>query len=326
MFSRYQQFFFNSATVIYACLGFWCWMFRLDPATGVGWVGLTVSSLGRSLDFYKGVLGFRQFGMLGGAAVLGADENVPLVILHEQRGAEPRPPNRRGLYHFAVLYPSRRDLARAFTRVAHRWSFEGFADHLVSEALYLSDPDLHGIELYVDRPRERWGFTSLKELRMGTLPLNIDSLLQELSGEGSSKSLDPGYRLPSGTRIGHIHLHVSSLEKAEQFYHGLLGLDVTLRSFPGALFLSAGGYHHHVGANIWAGLNAAPPSENHVQLKSFSLVLPSRRSLELLVKWLLENGVDVVDGLVHGFEGYEGVTVMDFDGNRVELAVRVNVS
>lgn len=299
-------------------------MFRLDPATSVGWVGLTVSSLGRSLDFYTGVLGFRRVGVLGDAAVLGADENVPLVILHEQKGAEPRPPNRRGLYHFAILYPSRRDLARAFTRVAHSWSFEGFADHLVSEALYLSDPDLHGIELYVDRPRGRWTFTSFNELRMATLPLNIDSLLEELRGEGVSKSLDPGYHLPSGTRIGHIHLHVSSLEKAEQFYHGLLGFDITLKSYPGALFLSAGGYHHHIGANIWAGLNAPPPSENHVQLKSFSLLLPSWKSLETLLKRLTESGVYVEDGLVHGFEGYEGVTVTDFDGNHVELAVKDN--
>ncbi|MEM0349076.1 MAG: VOC family protein [Candidatus Caldarchaeum sp.] len=299
-------------------------MFRIDPGTCVGWIALTVSDLSKSLDFYKNVLGFGQVGELDGAVVLGSADNVPILILHEQRGAEPRPPDRRGLYHYAILYPSRKDLARAFTRVAHSWSFEGFADHIVSEALYLSDPDGHGIELYADRPREKWTRTSLNELRMATLPLNIDSLLQELRGEGSSKSLDPGYRLPPGTRLGHIHLHVSSLEKAEQFYHHILGFDITLKTYPGALFLSAGGYHHHIGANIWAGLNAPPPSNNHVQLKSFSLILPTRKAFEMLLTQLADHKIEIEHSLMHRLEGYAGSTVTDFDGNHVELAVRVN--
>lgn len=287
----------------------------------IGWVRLAVADVKRSLRFYNGLMGMNVFAESAGRAVLGSSEGEPIVILEEEKGVKPSSPGTRGLYHYALLLPSRRDLARMFARLAHGWGFDGFADHLVSEAVYLRDPDGHGIEVYADRAVERWRRTDRGEIQMATLPLDVDLLLEELRDEGLSKALAADWVIPSETRVGHIHLRVSSLRKAEEFYHGLLGFDVTNRSYPGALFMSRGGYHHHVGVNIWAGENAPPPSANHARLKSFAIKMPSEKSLQQVVQNLRGAGVEVIDGLASSVEGFSGVTMRDFDGNLIELAV-----
>jgi len=298
-------------------------MHRIDPLAGIGWVSLTVSDLQRSLDFYTRLLGLRivcEFGGIG----LGVQENEPLVILYEQRGAKPKPSNTRGLYHYAILLPTRKDLAKAFIRLAHKWEFEGFANHIVSEALYLRDPDGHGIEIYADKPSEKWTYNRLDEIEMATLPLNLDSLLKEIRGEKISDLLNDHWSMPKGTKIGHIHLHVSSLEKAEKFYHKILGFDVTMRTYPGALFMSAGGYHHHIGVNIWAGINAPPPPSDCVQLKSFSIRLTNKDEIIKIRSILNNSSIPTKDELVNKIPRYSGFTTSDFDQNVVEIVIKID--
>ncbi len=294
--------------------------FRIAPETRPGWVRLTVSDLERSLRFYQHVLGMSVIGEENAEVRLGVDGEA-LVVLRERPGAKPKPRNARGLYHFAVLLPGRRDLARAYLRIVELWGLDGASDHLVSEALYLSDPDGHGIEVYADRMRALWKKLPTGELRMATLPLDIRSLLlRELGDEGELPGDD--YRLPDGTRIGHIHLHVSRLERARAFYVDSLGMNLTFDlSVHGALFFAAGDYHHHVGANVWAGIDAPRPPESSVQLVSYSLVLPNREGLEAVVTHLRSRGLMVTED-AETLSGYAGYVVNDLDGNAVELVAR----
>jgi catechol 2,3-dioxygenase len=230
----------------------------------IGAVRLRVADLERVSDFYERAIGLRVLERDGDTVALGAD--TPLVELAGDPGAPPRPARSTGLFHLAILVPTRADLARAVQRVAHSGTrFSGASDHFVSEAMYLSDPEGNGIELYSDRPREQWEYGPTGELRMGTVALDLDSLMAELPAGD-----DDG--MPDGTVMGHVHLHVADLGDAEAFYAGELGLDVMVRSYPGALFLSRGGYHHHVGLNTWAGVGApAPPPGSrgleHVELR-----------------------------------------------------------
>ena len=198
-----------------------------------------------------------------------------------------RPHGTTGLFHLAILLPSRADLARALRRVADAgWRFTGASDHLVSEALYLHDPEGNGIEIYRDRPREQWRFVD-GELQMDTLPLDLDSVLGELSGAETG-----AHGMPAGTRIGHVHLNVAELSAAEDFYAGALGFDVTVRSYPGALFLSTGGYHHQIGVNTWAGEGAPAPPPGSLGLRRFELALPGAPELEQVEQRLSAAGFD----------------------------------
>jgi catechol 2,3-dioxygenase len=293
--------------------------FRISPEARPGWVRLTVSDLERSIRFYRLVLGMSVIGEKGEEVMLGTGGET-LVVLKEHPGARPKPRNATGLYHFAVLLPSRRDLARAYLRILERWALDGASDHLVSEALYLSDPDGHGIEVYADRPRSLWRRLPTGEPSMATLPLDLRSLLRELGDEAEVHGDD--YRLPSGTRIGHVHLHVSRLERARAFYLDLLGMNLTFDwSSYGALFFAAGDYHHHVGANVWAGIDAPRPPKDSVQLVSYSLVMPDVESLEAVVTHLRSVGHEVAED-EEALEGHEGFVVGDQDGNKVELVVR----
>ena len=248
---------------------------RIDPATTLGPVRLTVSDLERSRAFYERAIGLQANELDDGTLGLGVT-GEPAVI--ELRGDSRAPRlNRRatGLYHLAILVPTRRDLAFALARLGHtHWPLDGASDHLVSEALYLSDPDGNGIEIYRDRPRSEWRRVG-DQLQMSTLPLDLDSLLGELRG-----ATELQVRAPAGTRIGHVHLQVSDLAPAEAFYHGLLGFDVMVRGYPGALFVSAGGYHHHIGLNTWHSAGAAAPPAGSVGLRSFTIELPDQRGLE----------------------------------------------
>ena len=241
----------------------------------MGAVRLTVADLDRARDFYRDVIGLTELEPSDGVVRLGAggDSSVPIVELVGNPDAPARPPGTSGLFHLAILVPSRPDLARALQRVAEMgWRLSGASDHLVSEALYLSDPEGNGIELYRDRPRDHWPLRA-GVLQMDTLPLDLDGVLGELRREDA----DAG--MPPGTRMGHVHLNVGDLAAAEAFYSGALGFDVTVRGYPGALFVSAGGYHHHLGLNTWAGENAPPPPPGSRGLRQFEIVLPSPKLL-----------------------------------------------
>ena len=225
--------------------------YRLPDATRLGRVRLQVASLDRSLPFYEDVLGLRRLDRRDGVATLGASgDGTALVELHERAGARPVPRRGRlGLYHFAVLLPDRAALGRFLAHLAARGVRAGMSDHAVSEALYLTDPDGLGIEVYADRPRDAWRYAG-RQLHMHTEPLDTASLLA--AGGGA-----PWAGMPPGTVIGHVHLHVGDIDAAAAFYHAALGFDKVVWSYPGALFLSAGGYHHHLGTNTWAA-GAAP--------------------------------------------------------------------
>jgi catechol 2,3-dioxygenase len=261
----------------------------IDPATSVGRVTLTVHDLAGVRDFYERVVGLQAIEAGDGRALLGAGA-TPLVELVEDRAAPPRPPRTTGLFHLALLVPDRADLARSLQRLAEtRWPLAGASDHLVSEALYLGDPEGNGIEIYRDRPSDEWRRDG-DELRMATLPLDLEDLLGELDGEPVADGA-----VPMDTRIGHVHLNVADLVASERFYADLLGLDVTARGYPGALFLSAGGYHHHIGLNTWRGEGAPPPPAGSLGLRAFELTLPTREVLADTVGRLRAGGAEVVD-------------------------------
>jgi catechol 2,3-dioxygenase len=251
-----------------------------------GAVRLAVSDPEGTGAFYERTIGLRRSGPGDGVTRLGADGD-PILELLPSPDALPRPPRTTGLFHLAILVPSRLELARALRRVVQSgWPLTGASDHLVSEALYLSDPEGNGIEIYRDRPREEWSYAS-GQLQMSTLPLDLESVAGELSGGEEAAS-----GMPAATRMGHVHLNVADLDEAERFYHGLLGLDVTVRGYPGALFVSSGGYHHHVGLNTWAGEGAPPPPPGARGLRRFELLVDDDAELEQVERRLAEAGLE----------------------------------
>lgn len=242
--------------------------YRLPDATHVGRVRLQVSDLERSLAYYRDVLGFGTVEQSADRAVLGVEgDDRPLIELVERRGATPVPRRGRlGLYHFAILLPDRAALGRFLGHLAQIGARAGMSDHFVSEAIYLQDPDNLGIEVYADRPRSEWRHEG-RQLAMSTEPLDARSVVE--AGRGV-----PWTGMPAGTTIGHVHLHVGDIDEAAAFYHNALGLDKIVWSYPGALFLSAGGYHHHLGTNTWAA-GAPPAGENDSRLLDWEIVVPS---------------------------------------------------
>jgi catechol 2,3-dioxygenase len=246
----------------------------IAPDTALGTVRLTVSDLARSRTFYERAIGLRATERDDGTLALGVADQPALIELRGDSGAPHLNRRAPGLYHLAILVPTRQDLAFALARlVVARWPLDGASDHLVSEALYLSDPDGNGIEIYRDRPRGEWAHTD-GQLQMATLRLDLDDVLAELDAA-------PGLQeqAPAGTRIGHVHLQVSDIPAAEAFYHGVLGFDVMVRGYPGALFVSAGGYHHHIGLNTWQSAGAGPAPTGSVGLRSFTVELPDAAEL-----------------------------------------------
>jgi catechol 2,3-dioxygenase len=229
----------------------------------MGAVELTVADLDRSIDYYERVLGLRVLDRADGRAALGAA--TELLALVEEPGARSAR-GHSGLYHYALLVPERADLARWLAHVAReRIPLSGASDHFVSEAIYLRDPDDHGIEVYRDRPREHW---EGQVRRMTTLPLDLDDLLSEVAADA------PFEALPAGTAMGHVHLSVADVDETVAFYRDVLGFEV-MAAFAGqAAFLSAGGYHHHVGANVWESLGAPPAPAGTARLRHASVVLP----------------------------------------------------
>jgi catechol 2,3-dioxygenase len=273
----------------------------------MGPVRLTVSDLKRSQRFYEEAIGLRSTDREDGALALGVAGERPLVELRGDPSAPPLDRSATGLYHLAILMPTRRDLAVALARLAQaEWPLDGASDHLVSEALYLSDPDGNGIEIYRDRPRSEWRYAN-GQLEMSTLPLDLRSVLGELSGASSIEPL-----APSGTRIGHVHLQVSDLDSSEAFYSGVLGFDVTVRGYPGALFVSAGGYHHHLGLNTWHSRGATRPPDGTVGLSRFEVLLPTPDALEAVLERVRRAKIEIETRP-------DGALVRDPSGNAVLL-------
>jgi catechol 2,3-dioxygenase len=255
----------------------------IHPGTRIGTVTLRVADLARSSAFYQETLGLVPGGGENGQVILAARDRVPLLILREVPGARPVP-RAAGLYHVAVLLPSRADLGRALKRLVDTGTRFGQSDHLVSEALYLSDPDGNGIELYRDRPRSQWTWHG-GTVEMAVDPLDLESLLEE-----AERGAPADQGAPAGTRIGHLHLQVSDVEQAVQFYHGLIGFDITA-SFPGAAFLSAGGYHHHLGLNSWSSRGAPPAPAGSSGLDSFVIEVPGLEERDRVVARLAAAGI-----------------------------------
>jgi len=237
----------------------------LPADTHIGEVSLLVENLDRSVTFYTDVLGFDVAMRSGNHVALGPRDGRVLVRLTGQPGARPRAPRTSGLFHIAILVPDRAALGRSLRRlVERRWPLTGASDHLVSEALYLDDPDGLGIEIYRDRPREQWRHDA-GEVVMATEPLDLQDLADE---PGTDR---PWSGLEAGTVMGHVHLHVPDLGEAERLYCGDVGFSPTLRRYPGALFVAAGEYHHHLGLNVWAGRRAPPPTPGTVGLDHFTI-------------------------------------------------------
>jgi len=286
---------------------------RIEPiasTTSVGTVRLTVSDLARSTHFYEHVLGLSAAEGEDGSVALSAGGPRALVELYGDSAASPLDPRSPGLFHMAILMPDRRELATALARLGNaRWPLSGASDHLVSEALYLADAEGNGIEIYRDRPREEWTEHD-GTLAMATLPLDLRDLLTELDG-----TTEIGALAPAETSMGHVHLQVSALAPAEAFYSGVLGFDVMVRSYPGALFVSAGGYHHHIGLNTWQSAGAAPRDPGAVGLRSFDVLLPTPEDLESVISRVREAGLDVRPAADDGF------LVEDPFGNDVLLRV-----
>ena len=258
----------------------------IHAGTHIGLVTLRVADLERSRRFWEGILAFQPIALETGRVVLGSQDKEPLVELIEVSGAAQQPRRATGLYHVAILFPTRADLGRELLRVAGAGIQIGQGDHLVSEALYISDPDDNGIELYRDRPRSGWHWTN-GSVEMATDPVDIRGLVEE--GQRDAESWEV---IPAGTRVGHIHLQVGDIQQARAFYNGVLGFDVTADlSQHGALFVSAGGYHHHIGLNTWHSRGAKPTPENAAGLQRYVIAIPSREGLQEVKARLVAHAV-----------------------------------
>jgi len=259
--------------------------YRLPESTHLGSVRLQVADLERSLTFYGTVLGMRVIRRSGDSIDLGPHgEDREIVHLHQLRSARPVP--RRGLlglYHFAILLPDRASLGRFVAHLAELGVYAGMSDHFVSEAIYLTDPDGLGIEVYADRPRDAWRYDE-RQLFMTTKTLDVDDLVRSASG----KRWDG---MPAGTVLGHVHLYVGDIDKAEAFYHDALGFDKVVWSYPGALFMSAGGYHHHLGTNTWAR-GAPPATDADARLLEWEIIVPAKKDADAAAKSVTAAGYD----------------------------------
>ena len=264
----------------------------LPPATRMGRVDLTVANADRERRFYR--------------EVIGLPDELDLVGFHEDPGAPAPDPHATGLFHMAILLPTRGDLALSLVRLGRAgWPLSGASDHLVSEALYLTDPEGNGIEIYSDRPRAQWP-RARDEIRMDTLPLDLEDVLGELDGDPG----DPG-PVPAATVVGHVHLKVSDIAASEDFYTRVLGFDV-MAHMPSASFVSAGGYHHHVGMNVWHSRGGPAPAPGALGLRSYEVVLPEARDVDAARDRLAAAGVEA--------ERSNGsVAATDPSGNRLLL-------
>jgi len=246
---------------------------KLPDQTRVRALTLTVHDRAALTSYYTHALGFEVLRQEGGAVVLGAPD-APILTLVEDRAAQ-RPARATGLYHFAVLLPTRADLGRWLGyAIRADVPLQGASDHLVSEAIYLADPEGNGIEIYRDRPRDEWPRAN-GGVAMDTLALDAQGVIE--AGRGV-----PWTRMPVGTRLGHMHLQVSDIPAAEAFYRDLLGFDLMARYGTQASFLAAGGYHHHIGVNTWGTRGAPPAPQGSLGLRDYVIILPDQPAWEAL--------------------------------------------
>ena len=266
----------------------------IHPGTNIGLVTLRVADLERSRSFYEGIMGFQSIEQEPGRVILGGQDKQPLLELLEVPGAGPQPRRATGLYHVAILFPTRADLGREFIRLANAGVQIGQGDHLVSEALYISDPDDNGLEVYQDRPRSTWQWAN-GSVKMATDPVDIRGLVDE-----AMRDAEPWEVIPAGTRVGHIHLQVGDIPEAEHFYHTILGFDVTAK-MPTALFISAGGYHHHIGMNTWHSLGAKPTPATRAGLQFYVIAIPTAEALQQVKERLAAHNIpfEEQEDLIH---------------------------
>lgn len=285
----------------------------IHPGTDVGVVALRVSDLQRSIQFYDEIVGLRTLRVTESTAELGVEgSDQPLVVLEALASGSVTPRRRTaGLYHFAILLPDRPSLGKALRKLMNAGIEIGQGDHWVSEALYISDPDQNGIEIYRDRPREEWPRGTCGGIRMGTDPIDWEGLLAEAGGETMGA-------MPAGTKMGHVHLHVSNLEEAHRFYCGILGFELIINYGGSALFVSAGGYHHHLGLNTWAGVGAPPAPETEPGLSYYTVTFPNRPALEAVLSSLRASEIEVSASPAGEAEAW---FVRDPSGNRIRLVI-----
>jgi catechol 2,3-dioxygenase len=260
----------------------------LPASAAIGSATLRVADEKRALALYRDIIGLKVVGRENGKVALGAGQN-PFLFLEVAEGIQPRP--RRGLtglYHVAILLPDRAALGSAIARLTEAGIKLGAADHNVSEAIYLYDADGNGLEIYRDRPREEWPWKD-GLVQMANKPLDFEGILADGGKE------EPDEHMPAGTRIGHVHLQVGDIIEAEKFYTGTIGF-VKTAALPGALFVSAGGYHHHLAANVWDSAGAPVAPEDMAGLAEFSIempeaeILPAKQRIQAAGGKISENG------------------------------------
>lgn len=278
----------------------------IHPLTRIGSAELTVAHLERSVQFYTQVIGLRELSRSGSVVTLGTG-TTPLLVLHEESGAKPQPRRSTGLYHIAILVPSREDLGRVLWNLARHNVQLGGGDHYVSEAIYLNDMDGNGLEIYRDRPRSEWTWNGT-QINMGTVALDFDGILAAAPDPNA-----PFTGLPDGTTIGHMHLKVGDIPRAQAFYHDVLGFDI-VAELPSALFVSAGGYHHHIGMNTWNSQNAARAPEGSVGLRLFTILVADATALADIAARLTAHKVEFQPG-------NDSLSVADPWGNAIEIRV-----
>ncbi|MFE0505851.1 VOC family protein [Peribacillus butanolivorans] len=278
--------------------------FHQKPVTFVREVSINVMHLDNAITFYRDIIGLQLLKTTDRKAVLTADGKTPLLMLEQPVDVIPKEGRTTGLYHFALLLPTRADLSiflRHLLQTEYRF---GASDHDVSEALYITDPDGNGIEVYWDRPSSDWTWSN-GEVAMGTDPLDGNSLLAESDAKWNG--------LPAGTLMGHIHLHVADLRKTEEFY--MLGLGFTIvNRFGGALFTSTGGYHHHIGLNTWNGVGAPAPKKNSVGLNWYSLVFADEEARNKVIEKLNKIGAEAT-------KEDDFYVITDPSGNEIHLVI-----
>ena len=286
---------------------------KISDKTKIESIDLNVRDLEKSLNFYNSLLGFRIIENDKNKALLSADGKLPFIISLEQKpDATTNDRHAAGLYHTAFLFPDRNALGKVFLHLHENGvKFHGFSDHIVSEAIYLGDPDGNGVELYVDKPNSEWHWIS-GQINMDTLPLNLNLITNEvLDRDEPWNGIDPR------VTIGHIHLRVTDLLKAEKFYSNTIGFNVTNSTYGGAIFMSAGGYHHHIGTNIWNSSNGPHHSENSLGLKSFTIKIPDSIYIEELKSRFKKSGLEFFE--LNGNKYPNGVQVKDYDSIIVKI-------